>query len=343
MTIHDMSALVRAGGLTGYETLMQSLGVDPLPLLQRHGITPTMLVDVDALIPLHATLDLLEESAAVARCTDLGLRLCRNQDPSVLGLLAIVIQNAPTVAQAIADCSRYLFLHSTAFEIALDTTSPLFADSALLRFDIRLPVPIPRRQGLDQSIGLMFRTAQILSAGKLRFRAVSLPHRPLADEKVYRRFFGVPVYFSQPYAGLHAHYDDLQADLTTGNPAVRQLALDYIARHITPRTLGVADRVRQILERTLGTIKGTKTEVADLLGIHPRTLQRHLNHEGKSFETLREEVYKAAALRYLCETNLPLKQLAGALGFSEQSAFTRACGRWFSASPSQIRAGNGHK
>ena len=43
------------------------------------------------------------------------------------------------------------------------------------------------------------------------------------------------------------------------------------------------------------------------------------------------------AERYLRDTDMPLGQLSGALGFSEQSALSRACRRWFSASPSELR------
>jgi len=72
--------------------------------------------------------------------------------------------------------------------------------------------------------------------------------------------------------------------------------------------------------------------------MHPRTLQRQLKEEKITFEEIREEVYKNATLRYLRDTTIPLKQLAGALGFSEQSALSRACERWFNESPSKIRA-----
>ena len=39
----------------------------------------------------------------------------------------------------------------------------------------------------------------------------------------------------------------------------------------------------------------------------------------------------------LRDTDMPLGQLTGVLGFSEQSVLSRACRRWFDASPSQVR------
>ena len=88
----------------------------------------------------------------------------------------------------------------------------------------------------------------------------------------------------------------------------------------------------------LGTlIRVNKIDVADLLALHPRTLQRHLAAENTTFEALREEARREAALHYLRETRIPLGQLADVLGFSEQSAMTRSCRRWFGMPPTEIR------
>jgi AraC-like DNA-binding protein len=78
--------------------------------------------------------------------------------------------------------------------------------------------------------------------------------------------------------------------------------------------------------------------MADLFNLHSRTLQRYLEAEGTSFEVLRDEARRDAARRYLNSTRLPLAQVAGLLGLSEQSALTRACKRWFDATPKAIRA-----
>ena len=107
------------------------------------------------------------------------------------------------------------------------------------------------------------------------------------------------------------------------------------------RASTMADRVRHTLIHTMGANKGTRRETAALLGLNPRTLQRRLASAGASFDEIREDVYRTAAMHYLCETQMPLGQVAAALGYSEQSAFTRACRRWFGATPSTVRATTG--
>lgn len=318
--------------------MKEELGVLISPLLLRHAIDHSALSDPEALISLHSVIRLLEESAVVARCPDLGLRLARYQDSRLLGLVALVIQNAPTVEQAIADTSRYLFLHSPAFEVVLDDRSPLFEDCVTLRFAIRTTEFIAQRQTLDACVGHMFHLSRLFCGDRFNLRGVSLPHSPVAPENSYRRFFQAPVFFEESYAGLHMHRELLQMDMKVVNPIVRQLALEHIAQHMPSRVAQISDRVRQALSCTLGKNRGTKSEISDLLGMHPRTLQRRLDQEGVTFESIREEIYKIAMMRFLCETNIPLKQIAGMLGFSEQSAVTRSCRRWFNKSPSEIRS-----
>jgi hypothetical protein len=47
---------------------------------------------------------------------------------------------------------------------------------------------------------------------------------------------------------------------------------------------------------------------------------------------------RAHAVRYLAVPGLHLQQIAGLLGYSEQSALNRSCRRWFGQTPRQYRA-----
>jgi AraC-like DNA-binding protein len=52
---------------------------------------------------------------------------------------------------------------------------------------------------------------------------------------------------------------------------------------------------------------------------------------------LLDEVRRANARRLLEDTEIPLSELAGILGYSEASAFTRAFRRWEGTSPARWR------
>jgi len=332
-----MTAMVRASGLRGYGALMRELGADPSALLRRYRIAPEALDDDDALLPLRAVVHLLEASAGLTQCPDFGLRLADSQDISVLGPLAIAMQNAPTVAAALDTASRYLFVHSPGMVLTVHPRSEEVPGAVEVRFELRLPGQTALRQTLDVCLGDVHHMVELLAGKRYALQAVTLPHTPVAPLRAYTRFFGAPVRAARPHAGLHIARATFELSLQAVNQALRQIAVDYLAQHFGHPGQTVAVRVRHALQRTMGTTQGGKTAVAALLGMHPRTLQRHLAAEHTSFEALRETVRQEVALRYLCETRIPLTQLAGLLGHSEQSVFTRACRRWFGMTPTAVR------
>ncbi len=71
------------------------------------------------------------------------------------------------------------------------------------------------------------------------------------------------------------------------------------------------------------------------MGTTERTLRRHLKDAGQTYRNLLE-----AARREACDVELrrgttSVAALAQALGYSEQSAFTRAFKAWYGQPPSQ--------
>lgn len=89
--------------------------------------------------------------------------------------------------------------------------------------------------------------------------------------------------------------------------------------------------------RTLGTDSCNRELVAEALAMHPRTLQRHLQKEGQTFDRIHDRVRRDRAEYYLSRTTLPLAQVAAVIGYKEQSVLTRSCRRWFNLTPKQLR------
>lgn len=329
--------MVRASGVRGYMRLMRELGVDPLPLLARYNIDAAALEDDDALLSLLAVTRLLEASAVATGCPDFGLRMSRGQDVTVLGPLAIAIRNAATVAQAMHDFSSYLFVHSPAMVLSLHENSTAVPYTTEVRFDIHLGSRQVQRQVLDLCVADIHNFMGALAGAQYDLKILALPHTPIAPVSVYQRFFAAPIRFASEYAALYVAPETLAVNLQAVDEKLRTLVVDYLDQNFPAPEHGVSARVRQALHATLGTPRYNKADIAALLAMHPRTLQRHLDAEGTQFLNLREEVRKDAAMRYLRETQLPLVQVAGILGLSEQSALARSCRRWFGTTPSALR------
>ena len=79
--------------------------------------------------------------------------------------------------------------------------------------------------------------------------------------------------------------------------------------------------------------------VARRLGTSARTLQRRLEVEGTSFARLVDEVRRERAEAFLRANDVSVAEVSWLVGFSEQSAFTRAFRRWTGSSPTEFRRG----
>ncbi len=327
--------MVRASGIRGYATLMRSLGAAPLPLLRRCRIAPAALDDDDALLSLQSVVQLLEASAGQTGCGDFGLRLAQYQDADALNPLGIVLQNAATVREAMALASRYMFVHSPGLAFTAYGDSTLFKDAVEWAVELRLPGV--QRQAIDLTLGGAHRITQINAGRDYRLEGVTLPHAPLVPIGHYRRFFGAPVRGSRERAALHIGRATLDAGRAQANPALRQITEDYLQRNFRDPDQSLGARVQLAVRRTLAAQRCEKTDVAGLLAMHPRTLQRRLEAEGTSFSAIKDAVRQDLARRYLRDTRIPLTQVAGLLGLPEQSALTRSCRRWFGAAPSAMR------
>jgi AraC-like DNA-binding protein len=328
-----MDVLVRASGLCGYPALMRAMGFDPMRLLRRYHIDEGALDSDDAMVSLRAVVHLLEASAAQAECGDFGLRLSQYQSIDVLGPLSIALQNAPTIRAAMNFAARYI----NGLDYTVRERSPIANDAVEVSIEIRLSRQRAQRQASDLWLADIHNFTRLLAGDRYALRAVSIPHTPIVSLRTYERFFGARVMAEQPRASLHLSRSTLAADLLGANPTLRRIAEDYIFRNFGSAQGSISDRVRLVLRRTLGTSSHSKASVADLLAMHPRTMQRHLAAEGTSFETVREDVRKELAMRYLCETKLPLGQISMLLGFPAQSALSRACRQWYGVMPSALR------
>ena len=81
--------------------------------------------------------------------------------------------------------------------------------------------------------------------------------------------------------------------------------------------------------------------MAKALRMSRRTLQRKLADADLSYQRLVDDTRRDLALRYLDDPQTSVTDVTFLLGFSGQSAFTRAFKRWIGVSPSAYRSQKG--
>lgn len=329
-------SLLRAQALRGYPELVAELGGDVGALLDWARIPVAALEQAHAFVPYGAVIRLLERSAAELRCPDFGLRLSRRQDIGILGPLAVAMRNSATVGEAMACASRYIFVHSPAISFSAQPADR--EHHVLVVFEILLDRSARPVQATELSVGLAARVIALLAEGRHRLLGVRFPHARVAPLESYREHFAAPVCFGSDCSALELAESDLALPIRSGSPELRELAENYLELHYPTSQTPFAVRVHRVVRRSLGTGASACVDVSSALALHPRTLQRRLREEGTSFDEIKDRVRAELARGYLAQRELPLTQVAALLDYTEQSAFTRSCKRWFGEGPRALRS-----
>jgi AraC-like DNA-binding protein len=327
-------AMVRSDSLRYFGELVRAMGGDPGPLFASARIDPARVERRDQLIPYRQMIHLLEIAADALGRPDFGLRLARRQyAEGILGPLDIAMRNSPTVSAAWRFCADHVHAYSSGARITLARDDERWR----IRFGITVPRIYRQRQAAEHALLVSQLATRMFSGGRAAAREVWLTHEPLAGGDGHAEAFGCPVRFAQPCNALFFEAADFAAPVVGRDERVLELAAFFIDSRFPAPDAMIRTRVRAAIEQQLGESTCTQAEVAAALGMHPRTLQRRLRGEGENFEAIKDEVRREAAIRYLRETRLPLKTIAGKLGYSELSVLYRSCHRWFGEPPSTVR------
>lgn len=329
-----MSSLIRAAAMWGYPELVRELGGDPEAFLSRFHIPSGAEHQEDAFMSFDAFIRMLEASADDLQCPDFGLRLSSRQGLHILGPLAVIARNAQTVLSGVEAIARYLYIHSPALKLTERRTER----GIEFAYDMTEPSVLYPVQGYELSMGISVRILRLLGGPEARFRAISFMHEQWGSDMAYRDALDCPVRFGQTWCGFELPTRLAERRIENADPETRRIATKYLEATYLPGTAPLSARVAELARRLLPTGQCSADAIADELAMHPRTLQRRLATEGVRCQDVIDRERRAQAARYLTEPGLHLSQIAGLLGYTEQSALNRSCRRWFGKTPRQCRA-----
>jgi AraC-like DNA-binding protein len=323
--------MIRSSLLAGYSPLTRSLGGNPQRLLRASGIDPRVETDPDSYISFASLCDLLERTADATGCETFGLRLSEAQGIASLGPLGLAMQNCATFSEAIGEWRQFQGVHLQGAHSELGLAGPLLQ----WIFHVDEPGRLGARQKVAQSMGLACNVFRVLLGPRGNPVSVHFMQPAPVDRSDFRRVFRSPVLFSQEADYIALPRDTLERPIERSNPELRRLIDRYLLEMKAGISESLEEQVRKVIRSGLARQDCSIEDVAAILSVAPRTLQRQLQQRGTSFSLLLDEVRARAARRHLAESQLSLTQLAAILGYSELSAFSRAFHRWHGQSPQQ--------
>lgn len=330
-----MSSLIRATNLWGFDELVRIRGGDPRPLLARYHIPPEEQRDDRSFLIYRNVAALFDDTARILNYPEFGIKLAEYQGMDILGPVSVIARSSANVGNAIQSIARYLHLHCPALKITARTET---AGVAQLHYTVDDESTGYRVQAYELAMSNAMQVLKLLCGETVTPLSVHFMHERAGDEAVYQAAFNSLVHFNEPWCGFRLPVSAFAIPLASVDHQTWQLADRYLESQQAPNAATVYEDVIGLIRTLLPTGSSSSEAIASHLAMHKRTLQRHLNREGTSYEQLLKNERRNLAHQYLLEPKLKLSQIAGLLGYSEQSAFNRACRHWFGLTPSKYRA-----
>ena len=276
---------------------------------------------------------LLDVAAAHLNDPMLGLHLGQTITPAHWGVMGYVFMACANLGAALNRMEQYQRL--------LYDVNPLrysvVGDGVELHWGVEHGRPGPLAD--ECAITALVQMVRHITGKPLSLRQVSFVNAAPVDTQAYLRFFGCPVRFEQAETVLQFPVALLATTLSKPDLALVRV-LEQQADALLAE-LPDMDDFEQAVRRSIAYVaregEASLDRVANELHTSARTLRRRLEDRGKPFRELRDDTLRRMAESHLADPRLTLPEIAQLLGYSEQSAFTRAYTRWTGESPGVSR------
>ncbi|MGW1769715.1 AraC family transcriptional regulator [Streptomyces sp. NPDC002073] len=327
-------------------------GLDTVPLLQEAQIPPLLLGDDRARVTPAQFARLFRALYRNTQDEFLGLGGAPSR-PGTFAMMCYASLGCRDLGAAIERGSAFYRLFPGGPDLVLDTgpgdpgaaaggAGAAATAGGEARFTVRGELPADEDRFLAECLLIIWhRLCSWLIGHRIPLSYASFAYPPPPHKDEYGVLFGCPVRFGEPRTGaaFGAHW--LTAPLVRDEAALdamlRRAPFDLLSRPEYGTT--VAEQVRRALVQGLRASPRLPAlgEVAGRLAVSPATLRRRLGAEETSYQQLKDQVRRDAAIAGLAEGGEPIAELAARLGFSEDTAFHRAFRRWTGTTPGAYR------
>ncbi|MCW5898683.1 MAG: AraC family transcriptional regulator [Flavobacteriales bacterium] len=304
------------------------------------GIDPALVSDPQARVTLEQRYAILAACERSSGEPHLGLIAGQSASPMILGLAGHLMETSATMRDALHGMVAFAstFSQQISFRIEEDhgrfalviEPTPLWEESS--PGTVAMPVDL-----IMSSAVFLFK---LLGGRHIRPLVAEFRREPPKDQDRFEETLRVRPTWRASRDRIVVSSADADLPVIGHNPELNlhfQRMLETQLAGIAQER-GVRDEVRRVILQHFKFLLPSLTEVAKLLHVTPRTLQRKLAAEGTSFQRVADEVRHDLSKGMLANQRLTVSEVAYKLGYAEPAAFQRAFKQWTGLTPKNYRA-----
>jgi AraC-like DNA-binding protein len=311
---------------------LDAAGCDSAALLAEAGVDLRSFDGPTVRCPLSISVRLWEIAAAATGDPAFGLKAASYIKNTSFHGFSYGISASSSLKEAFERVLRYCRVVSDAVEYEFSRRG------AEYHFIIE-PTTVVPDESVDCLVGAYLRMCRSLIGRDYSPLRIELRRPRPARIEDFQALLRAPLQFDAPCTRLVFDSDSIERVLDGGNPELARhndaIALQYLSQI---ERNNVQARVRQVLTQRLTHGEPLQADVAEILNMSARTLQRKLGDSGSTYKAILDETRRELALAYLSSPRYSVSDVTYLLGFSGTSCLTRAFRRWTGRSPSDWRA-----
>jgi len=285
-------------------------------------------------MPVEVWWSLLERIAVLHGQPATGIAIGRLARPHHVGVLGYLAMSCATLGQALQRFQR--------FQPLLHNLTPTLAAQKGSDFELSWDPSYGRSRRLSDEVlvsAMLTLARQLTGRADLRLRSVEFPGPAPSEVAVYEQQLECAVRFEARALAVLLPLDALALPINTRDPHLMAL-LEQQAEALlraAPQPDALLSALQNVIVAALQDGEPSFEQIAAKLEIPTRSLYRRLQERGLTYKGLLNDTRLQLARAYLADAKLRLPEIALLLGYSEQSAFTRAFKSWTGLAPLRYR------
>lgn len=260
-----------------------------------------------------------------------GLEIGACIAPAYCGVIGYLCQSCDTAWEALIRFERYQRLLYDGTSVSIE------GHQGYLRLSLDL-ASATTRESVETLLASLLTYSRLLTGrNEITFQRIGFTHAKPENTQAYEDFFNCPLEFNCPKTFIEGPTEYAALPIKQGEPALKAL-LDQQATVLMENISTQDSFIVTFHKLLLGAIQAgepTLDKLSCLLSISASTLRRRLKERGVNFNDLLAQQRYQLAKQYLTDNRLTLSEITLLLGYSEQSAFSRAFKQWSNRTPLQ--------
>ena len=309
----------------------KELNIEISPIIKEVGISENQLEDNSQHISGEQFQHLIQQLIKVSKDSLFGLHTAKFVQPGSYSVLGYISMNCETLGHAISKIPRFEKLVGDMGTTTIESSTK----QSKISWDCQFPNQEVKRHMIDNCLASWLTFARYLVNQACKPNVVNLTRvLPSTDQQVeYQRVFSCPVKYNQLENAIIFDSAILQLPLNKGDQqllSTLELHAESIVTKLTNNE-SISVQVAQLIQTQLESGDFHQQDIAKLLAIGSKTLQRRLKAENTSFQLVLDTTRLTLAKQLLADAKLTLNVISAKLGFAEPRSFYR----WFNKLTSQ--------